>query len=219
MQAYDSVAMDVDMEIGGADQTFNMLCGRHLMKALKGKEKLVLSIPLLTGTDGQKMSKSLDNYIPLEALPEEMFGKIMSMQDSLINQYIELCTDLPLQPNNVKANPMESKKRLAWEIVKIYHGEEAANKAREEFERVFQKRELPKDHILIHDTSSEEEDLISLLVKTGLAPSKSEAKRLIEQNAVEIDGKLKTKNEKLKTRDGMVLKVGKHRFAKIRAHQ
>jgi len=236
MQAYDSVAMDVNMEIGGADQTFNMLCGRHLMKVLKGKEKLVLSIPLLTGTDGEKMSKSLDNYIPLEAPPNEMFGKIMSMQDSLINQYIELCTDLPSQSSNVKTNPMETKKRLAWEIVKIYHGETAASKAQNEFEQVFQKGKLPTDHILIYDTKGEEEDLADLLVKSGLAPSRSEAKRLIGQGAVEIDKSkinpsttlridaecnrsIKKQKAKIKIKDGMIVKVGKYRFAKIRVSQ
>ena len=234
MQAYDSVAMDVDLEVGGTDQTFNMLCGRHLMKALNGKEKLVLTVLLLTGTDGQKMSKSLENYIPLEALPAEMFGKIMSMKDELIVQYIELLTDFPLQyieqaKKQLKyneVNPMVLKKKLAWEIVKMYHGESKANKAKTEFELVFQKGETPKENILPYATSAKEEGLVDLLVKSGLAPSKSEAKRLINQGAVEIDGKVKSlprsgiplrgKKSKVKIRDGMIVRVGKKRFIKIK---
>lgn len=221
MQAYDSVALDVDMEIGGTDQTFNMLCGRSLMKTLKGKEKFVLTVELLTGTDGQKMSKSLDNYIPLEASANEMFGKIMSMKDELIIQYFELLTTVPLQLikqhqkllQSNGLNPMELKKQLAFEIVKMYHGELNAKNAEKEFERVFQKRKVPEEVIIV-SVKAGEVNFIDLMVNNNLVNSRAEAKRLITQGGIDVDGK-RLKSLRVKIKDGTIVKIGKRRFAKI----
>lgn len=226
MQAYDSVMMDIDLEIGGTDQTFNMLAGRTLMKVLKNKEKFVLTCKLLTGTDGQKMSKSLNNYIPMLSSASDMFGKIMSMKDELIIQYFELVTDVSLQSikqyeKSIKqneANPMDIKKKLAWEIVKMYHGEKEANKAQEEFERVFQKRKFPLK-MRTKEMLRGNYPLVNLVYYSGQSRSKTEAKRLIEQGGVEVNGKtVHDPQIKVKIEIGkeLVLKVGKLKFLKIK---
>src|SRR3989344_1874982 len=153
MQGYDSVAMDIDIELGGTDQAFNMLIGRTLMKIIKSKEKFVLTLPLLEGTDGRKMSKSYDNTIALNDSPNNMYGKIMSLKDELIVKYFELCTDMEEkdlkhskhQLEDKSVNPMDLKKKLAFEITKRYHGKSEAEKAEKEFVRVFQKRGGPSE--------------------------------------------------------------------------
>jgi len=208
MQGYDSVIMAVDLEIGGTDQTFNMLVGRHLMKTLKNKEKFVLTVPLLIGTDGQKMGKSTGNFIPIDDKPADMFGKIMSIRDDLLQQYFELCTDI--DPKSVDlTRPLLAKKKLAFEIVKIYHGEKAAKAAEEKFESVHQKGALPKNLDI-----SVNEDISVIDAVSTLVSSKSQAKRLIDQGAVEIDGQV-VKEGKTHTKKGQVLKVGKKTYAKV----
>ncbi len=224
LQGYDSVAMDVDAELGGTDQTFNMLAGRTLMRALRGKEKIVISCPLLEGTDGRKMSKTYDNIIAVNDPPEEMYGRLMSLRDNLIVRYFELCTDIPddelrrIEDDlaNSRVNPMEVKKRLAREIVTIYHGPEAAKKAEAHFERVFQKRQLPEEIPVMEVQPSESRSLVELLVETGLASSKSEARRLIQQGGVSVDGqKITDIYAEVPLRDGLVLRAGKRRFLRI----
>jgi len=181
-QAYDSVAMDVDLEIGGKDQAFNMLCGRDLMKVLKNKEKFVLATKLLITPEGKKMGKTEGNLIPMDENPKEMYGKIMSWPDSLITIGFELCTDLPMEEiteisNQIKKrrlNPREAKAKLAREIVTICRNKRAAQKAEEEFNRVFKEEKLPSriPEIKIREKAL---NILDLLVKIGLASSKSEA--------------------------------------------
>lgn len=225
MQAYDSIAMDVDLEIGGSDQIFNMLCGRTLMKAINGKEKFVLAVPLLIGTNGEKMGKSLGNFIAVSESPNEMFGKVMSVKDELIVQYFELCTNvspelieqykMALQSGGT--NPMDLKKKLAREIVTQLRSAKEALEAAEEFERVFQKGKTPVYDILIYDIKPGGINIVDLLVNCGLAPSKSEAKRLVTQGAVEINNAVI--NDMLyvvQPKKGMIIKAGKRRFVQLK---
>ena len=223
-QAIDCVEMDVDLEIGGSDQTFNMLCGRTLMKALKNKEKFVLTTKLLVDSKGEKVGKTAENALFLNASPQDMFGGIMSFPDEVIILGFELLAEVPLQIikehekalQMSKVNPMELKKQLAFEIVKMYHGEKSAKNAEKEFKKVFQKREIPSK-MPTFQTPKKSYNIIDLLVETKLAPSRSEAKRLIEQKAVELDGKLITNHQSLITiKNGMTIRVGKRRFIKIR---
>lgn len=223
-QAYDSVIMDVDMEIGGNDQTFNMLAGRTLMKKIKNKEKFVLTAKLLTDPTGKKMGKTEGNAVDLDENPEDMFGKIMSWPDSLINIGFEVCTDVPMKNikqmekdmQSGKLNPRDAKLDLAEEITKIYHNEDEAKKAREYFINTFSKRETPADIAEIKiDT-----DAISLadfIVLSGNAKSKGDARRKIEQGGVEIDGKKNIDSKTIldKKNNGSTLKIGKLGFVKI----
>ncbi len=224
LQGYDSVALDVDAELGGTDQTFNMLAGRTLMRALRGKEKIVIACPLLEGTDGRKMSKTFDNIIGVTDPPEEMYGRVMSLRDDLIVRYFELCTDVPDEElrrieedlDSSRVNPMEVKKRLAREIVALYHGPEAARKAEDHFERVFQRRQLPEEIPVVEVEPGESRGLVDLLVETGLASSRSEARRLIQQGGVSVDGqKVTDVYAEVPLKDGMVLRAGKRRFLRI----
>lgn len=224
MQGYDSVAMNVDLEIGGTDQKFNMLAGRRLQKMYNQKEKFLLTVPLLLGTDGRKMSQSYGNTINLTENPNDMYGKVMSISDDLIIQYFELATLVSLQEIKVvekglKAktlHPMKAKKRLAREIVSLYHNKKAAENAEKEFKRTVQLGEPPANVKEVRLTPSSLSP-IDLLDKTGLASSRSQAKKLIEQGAVEVNEE-KVKNTKLmiKINDGDIIKVGKRRFVKIK---
>lgn len=217
MQGYDSVAMDVDAEIGGTDQTFNMLVGRTLMKAFKGKEKFVLSVPLLEGLDGRKMSKSFNNYIGITDDPEEMYGKVMSLGDDLIKRYFELATRL--SEDEIKkvvssSSPMEAKKRLAWEITNLYHGKAQADQAQEHFEQVHQKGELPRE---MEEIKVEEEkiDLTNFLLDKGIVSSKSEVRRLIEQGGIKANDEPVSSSE-IHVEDDVVLRIGKRRFFRLK---
>lgn len=219
MQGYDSVTLEVDAEIGGTDQTFNMLVGRTLLKTLKNKEKFVITTPLLEGLDGRKMSKSFGNYIAVADPANDMFGKVMSLRDDLIVKYFELTTRITdNEIHSIKAeleagnlHPMDAKKRLAREIVKLYHSENEASNAQEEFEKVFQKRELPEETQVIKTENNN--TVLEFLVLSNLVSSKSEAKRLIEQGGVELNGeKVADPNVKLSTG---LLRIGKHRFVKV----
>ncbi len=221
MQGFDSVAMDVDGEVGGNDQTFNMLAGRNLMKQMKGKEKFVITTKLLTDKEGTKMGKTTGNMIRLDDTPADMFGKIMSWNDEMIIPGFELCTMLPLKEieeieEGLKkgGNPKEAKERLAVEITKIYSGEDEAHNAKDFFQSTFSKKETPDDVDEIK--ASEESLLMEVLVENGVVSSKSEFRRLVEQGAVLN----KTKDQKIekvdsKVEKGSVYRIGKMRFVKI----
>ena len=211
-QAIDCVKMNVDLEIGGTDQTFNMLAGRTLMKALKSKEKFVLTTKLLVDNKGEKVGKTAGNALFLNSNPNNMFGGIMSFPDEAIPLAFELLTQvlLPIK----KPEPMEAKKELAFEIVKMYHGEKEAKEAQDEFEKVFQKKGQPSD-IPVFETKKNQWNLVDLLVKSGLVNSKGEAKRLIIQGAVDIDGQTtKDINQLLVIKGNEVIRCGKRKFIK-----
>jgi tyrosyl-tRNA synthetase len=221
-QAYDSVAMDVDMEIGGNDQTFNMLCGRDLMRAIKNKEKFVLTTKLLMDPLGKKMGKTEGNMINLDEKPNEMYGKIMSWPDSLIFPGFELCTDLSLEEINQikkqKNNPRDDKARLAREIVAIHHNKAVALKAEHEFNHLFREGKKPTNipEVKLSDGVN---STSTVLVEAGLAPSRSAADRLIEQGAldIEIDGVMinKYRKKEIVPKKGMIIRVGKRKFIKL----
>jgi len=223
LQAYDSVAIEADVEFGGTDQKFNLLVGRELQSIVGQPPQQVFLSPLLIGTDGsQKMSKSLGTYIGVTDPPEEMYGKVMSIPDSLIMNYFELLTDIPDQDleefrqglKGATINPMELKKRLAREIITQLYDQKAATGAEEHFERTVQKREVPEEIPEYRIALTESMDLRSVLVTTELAKSRSEASRLIAQGAVSIDGKKVTSNV-APVQSGSIIKVGKRRFAKL----
>ena len=217
LQAYDSVAIQADVEFGGTDQKFNLLVGRELQSMVGQPPQQVFLSPLLIGTDGnQKMSKSLDNYIGITEPPEEIYGKVMSIPDSLIMDYFELLTDVPDEEleefrqglSHKTTNPMELKKRLAREIVTQLYDQKEARGAEEHFAKVVQKKEVPEE---IKDGTKSGDTLRDYLVKNHLAKSRSEAKRLIEQGAVSVGGKTITDvNWTFPT--GSIIKVGKRRY-------
>ncbi len=230
LQGYDSVAIQADVEFGGTDQKFNCLAGRELQQMMGQPPQQVFLVPLLIGTDGSdKMSKSLGNHIGIDDPPREMYGKLMSIPDPLIIDYFELITDIPnpeiaefsQQLATQSINPMILKKRLAHEIVTQFHGNKAALEADEHFARVFQRRELPEEMESISiglKSASEIEvqrDITRLLVKAKLAKSRSEARRLLAQGAVDIDGQ-KISQESVTLKDGNVIRVGKHDFRKVK---
>jgi len=217
LQGYDSVFLDVDLEIGGTDQTFNMLIGRELMQKMRNKEKFVLTCPMVLGVDGKPMSKTTGNCVWLEDGPDQMFGKIMSIPDDLIFDYFNLLTRISLAEIKKikKLNPRDAKARLAKEIVSIYHGKTASQIAEKEFERVFREKKLPSK---VSEIEIKEGDLniLDLLVKTKLASSKSEAKRLILQGGVRISGKIEKNWRKIvQIKKETIIQIGKRRFTKI----
>jgi tyrosyl-tRNA synthetase len=218
-QAYDSVAMGVDLEIGGNDQTFNMLRGRDLMKALKNKEKFVLTTKLLTDPMGQKMGKTEGNVIALNEKPKEMFGQIMAWPDPSIFPGFELCTDLSLDEINKikkqKNNPRDDKAKLAREIISIHHSKAVALQAEREFNRVFKEKQVPSQ-VTSYKLPAKKLNILDLLVKTKLVPSKAEAKRLIIQDGVKINGKvIKDWKQKITPKKGAILQVGRRKFIKL----
>ncbi len=218
MVGYDSVVLDVDCEIGGTDQEFNMLAGRTMQKAFGKRDKFVLTTRLIEGTDGRLMSKTYDNCIWLEDSAKEMFGKLMSVKDELIVPYLECVTEMPMAEikeieKRLKGtmNPKDAKMRLAREVVALYHGVDAAKHAEAEFTHVFTEHKIPED---IREVRAGKGTLvIDLIVKEKLAPSKSEARRLIEQGGVHLNDKTVTSMD-AKVHQG-ILKVGKRKFVKI----
>jgi len=226
MQGFDSVVIRADVELGGTDQTFNLTVGRDLQRDSGVEPQVAVTLPLLIGTDGTiKMSKSYGNYIALEDSPRDMYGKVMSIPDTLMRQYFELLTDVGLDELNEllrdSAHPMEAKKRLAFEIVAGYCGEEAARREAKQFQKIFSARQLPDDMQELKVSPSTLEDgrlwIVKLIVDAGFAPSNSEARRLVLQGAVSIDGKkVNSPDDSVEIKNGMVLKVGKRRFGKIR---
>ena len=223
LQAYDSVAIQADVEFGGTDQKFNFLVGRELQTMVGQRPQQCFMTPLLIGTDGsQKMSKSLGNYIGVAEPPNEIYGKVMSIPDSLIMSYFELVTDVTDEEleefrqalDHGSVNPMELKKRLAREIVTQLYDQKVAGEAEEHFTKVFQEREVPKEIKEYHVTLHASMDIRGLITVTHLAKSRSEASRLIEQGAVEIDGE-KVTSYTAPVKSGSIIKVGKRRFAKV----
>lgn len=222
MQAYDSVAMNVDGELGGNDQTFNMLAGRDLMKALKGKEKFVLTTKLLTDPTGKKMGKTEGNMITLSDSPAEMFGKVMSWPDTAILLGFELCTNATMpELTDLKkmldsgVNPRDLKAQLGKEIVTLYHSKQKAVEAETEFNKIFQAKDAP-DTLPEVTLQKQEYNIIDLILAANLLSSKSEAKRLVEQGGVKLDNKtINSWKTNLRPVTGVVLKVGKRKFAKL----
>lgn len=219
MQGYDSYFMDTDIQVGGTDQTFNMQAGRALQKDLRGKESFVLATGFLEGTDGRKMSKSWGNAVWLTDEPSEMYGKIMSLHDDLIVQYFTLATNTPSDKvGGIKRrsesgeNPMVLKKELAFTIVNELHSQSAAQKAQEQFESTFQKGELGKIGIPEIKLPSIATSLATVFAEQGIVKSKSEAKQLIEQGAIEHDSQQVTEDETV--RPG-IYRIGKKRFIKF----
>lgn len=228
-QAYDSVAIRADVEIGGTDQLFNLLAGRELMEKLGLEPQVCVTLPLLEGTDGvQKMSKSYGNYIGLTDSADEMFGKVMSIPDELIVKYYRLCTPLPVDEVDAiesglqagRLHPNAAKRRLGREIVALYHGPDAAEAAEAAFDAVFKRHEIPDDVPEVRVDHAEVAHLPAVMKQAGLAPSTSEARRLIMAGGVRIDGEpvdLKNGSFDLPWPDleGRVLQVGKRRYARI----
>lgn len=231
MQAYDSVVLRADVEIGGTDQKFNLLAGRNLQRGMGQEPQVVLTLPLLEGTDGvNKMSKSMENDIGLTDPPGEMFGKLMSIPDDIMWKYFGLVTALTPDEiadlkNSVEAgdlNPREAKDRLAREVVEVYHGPEAAERAADEFRRVFSRKELPEEmpvaRLSRSGFSTERVWVVDMLISLGLAASKGEARRLIEGGGVAIDGEKVIDSDlelAFEEVDNKVIRKGKKTFIKV----
>lgn len=214
LQGYDSVEMDVDLEIGGTDQLFNMLIGRELQKKMQNREKYVLCTPMLLGLDGKQMSKTSKNTVNILDTPQEMYGKLMSMRDELIPHYFELCCEVPLSEVK-RLSPRDAKARLAKEIVSLYHSKQAAEKAEKEFQRVFQERRTPSyiPKLTVRQSTLNLEELV---LRAGFANSKSAAQRLIKQGGIKVDGVMvKDPGLAISLQKGMVVQAGKRRFVKI----
>lgn len=221
LQGYDSVAIKADVEIGGNDQKFNLVVGRELQKDANLEPQVIITMPLLEGTDGvKKMSKSYKNYISLNDTPKDMFGKVMSIPDNIMLKYFELLTDEDMDKIKkfIDENPRQAKSYLACLIVKQYYGEEIAKKQQEEFDRVFSKKEIPSDVPVINIKKGRYE-IVNLLAEYNLVSSKSEAKRLIQQGGIKIDSqKVDTPNYvlDLSQKNGEVLiQIGKLKFVKL----
>lgn len=229
-QAYDSVKLQADVELGGTDQKFNNLMGRDLQREFGQEPQVVLLTPLLVGVDGvEKMSKSLSNAIGITDPPAEMYGKVMSIPDHLIAHFMEYCTEIPVEEvkgadhglKDGSMHPRDAKARLAREIVKMWHGPAAAAEAERQFERVFVDKDAPEN---IPETALSRDELkqgrvrlIKLLVLAGLAESNSEARRLISQGGVSLNGdRINDVDANVPVKDGAVLQVGRRRFARIR---
>ncbi len=223
MQAYDSIMIKADVEIGGSDQIFNMLAGRDLQRKMNEAEQDVITMPLLIGLDGkEKMSKSLGNYVGIAESPQEQFGKIMSIPDSLIINYFKLITNTSLSEiNEIEkemksgANPRGFKARLAREIVAIYHDKKSAIEAEKEFDKIFKEKKQPSE-IPAVKLKNKNYKLIDLLVEVKMAKSKTEARRMIEQGGIKLDEKVKKDwQEKIVIKNGMVVQAGKRKFIKL----
>ncbi len=223
MQAYDSVAIKADVELGGTEQRFNILMGRTMQKDFELESQVAIFMPILEGIDGkEKMSKSLGNYIGIDEEANEIYGKVMSIPDELIIRYFELTTDIhpdklesiKRELDNKEVNPRDVKMDLAKTIVELYHGNEKAVDAEEHFKTVFQKRLVPENlkEVCI---KGKEESLVSVIKLAGFAPSNSEARRLIEQGAVRINDKKVSLKESLIFESGDILRVGKRKFVKL----
>ncbi|MBA7496107.1 Tyrosine--tRNA ligase [subsurface metagenome] len=214
LQAYDSVMLKSDLTVIGTDQLFNELQARKIQEDFKQTPQDLIAMKMLIGTDGkQKMSQSLENYIGITESPEQQYGKVMSIPDDLILHYFELATRVSLKKTEKK--PRDAKAQLAREIVTIYHGKIAAQKAEREFNRVFREKQTPSK-LKSYKLKAKKLSILDLLTKTKLAPSKAEAKRLVEQGGVKIDGKVvKDWKKEISIKPGIVLQVGKRKFIKL----
>lgn len=229
IQGFDSVSIETDIELGGTDQTFNLLVGRDLQREYGQKEQIVITMPILEGTDGvQKMSKSLGNYIGITEKPKEIFGKIMSVSDTLMFRYYRLLTQrntkevdqLEEDIRSGKTHPMDLKKSLAREIIAKFYDEESAIKAQEEFTSVFSNRNLPEDIPTVNASDLNLENgkiwICHLLQQTGLTKGTGEARRMIKQGAVKCNNeKITDENTYISPKNNMIFKVGKRKFIKI----
>ncbi|MFA5644316.1 MAG: tyrosine--tRNA ligase [Patescibacteria group bacterium] len=224
-QGYDSVTMGVDLEIGGNDQMFNMMCGRDLQKIINNKEKFVMTLKLLEDDDGNKMGKSEGNAVFLNEKNTEMFGKIMSWPDGVIINAFELCTQVDFMEvkemkkslEEDKTNPRDLKMKLAYEIVKIFHGTKLADEAQNYFISTFQKKETPEE-ILEVSLAKGVKKIVDLLVDIKLAVSKGEARRLIEQGGIKINEEVvKDVNLEIEIKDDLIIQRGKRQFIKLKA--
>jgi tyrosyl-tRNA synthetase len=224
LQAYDSVAIQSDVELGATEQKFNILCGRDMQRYYGMDQQVAVLSPILLGTDGvNKMGKSLNNYIAVFDPPDQKYGKVMSIPDSLILNYFSYATSYtPTQLKEVQdklasgMNPMILKKRLAWEIVALYHGENEAQKAQEGFENLFSKGEIPED-IPEFEMAAGSLKVVNLLVTAGLCATNGEAKRLIMGGGVSIDGeKVSAWDAEMEPQNGMIVRAGKRKFARIK---
>lgn len=226
LQGYDSVAMGVNLEIGGTDQTFNMLCGRTLVKDYLNKEKFVMTTPLLADSEGRKIGKTEGNALSITDAPSDLYGKIMAFPDDVIVTAFEYLTRLPMDEIQridtslqKGENPVRYKKQLAFEIVKLLNDEVAARNAQQHFEQVVQRRELPTEIEEVTLDTDEDESFINedLLVDLNLATSKSEAKRLFEQGGVEVDGKKITNpHSDIPVQNDVIMKIGKRRIIRLK---
>ena len=222
---YDSVMLDVDCEIGGNDQLFNMLAGRTLQQAYKKRDKFVLTTKLLEGTDGRKMSKTYDNCIYLTDEPNDMYGKVMSIRDDLIVPYFEACTDISTEDIAAAghalaagANPKPQKEHLAKEIVTLYHGKAVAERAAAEFNQVHREHKQPTDMPTVKIPAGKTSmPILDLLVYAKLAPSKAEARRLVTQGGVKVGGKVTIDwRSEVPLKSGLVIQVGSRKFISLR---
>jgi len=223
MQGYDSVAIKADIELGGTDQTFNLLAGREIQRAMGQKPQCVITVPILEGTDGKiKMGKTTGNYIGINESPKEMYGKTMSIPDELIIRYFELATDIDSgeiekmrKALKEGENPMKLKMKLARELVAFYHSKELAEKAEKEFVNIFKKKNTP-DEIETRRFPKGSYKLIDLMVKSGIVPSKNEARRMIKAGAVKINKeKILDENEEIQLDKEYLMQAGKRKFVKI----
>ncbi|MBI2205868.1 MAG: tyrosine--tRNA ligase [Candidatus Rokubacteria bacterium] len=223
-QAYDSVALRADVELGGTDQTFNLLVGRDLQRANGQAPQIALTVPILEGLDGvQKMSKSLGNYVGINEPPADVYGKVMSVSDALMWRYVELLTRWPEADIAAlrREHPMDAKKRLAHAITAMYHGESSATDAQAHFERVFQKREDPDAIEEVSITlgqvggSRERAQLVRVLVATGYVTSHGEARRMIQQGAVDVDGQRVSDVNASIVAGSHLVRVGKRQFKRV----
>lgn len=213
LQGYDSVVLEADIELGGTDQIFNLLVGRDIQKDFGLAQQVVMTMPLLEGTDGiQKMSKSFGNYIGINEPAKDMFGKIMSISDELMMKYFELLTDEDMEKVK-KDHPRQAKMNLAKAIISQYHGVKEAASACEEFERVFTQKQVPQD-IPVYQLGSAGSPILDIMVQSSLAASKNEARRLIAQGGVYLGSEKISNEEALINKEG-VLKVGKRRFLRL----
>jgi len=219
LQAYDSVAMNVDLELGATDQTFNMLAGRTLLKAMKGKNKFVMTTPLLTDSKGMKIGKTEGNVIALNDNPNDLFGKIMALSDDLILKGLEYLTDTQFTETDVSSDPMKYKKQLAFEVVKQVNNESEARKALEEFEKTIQQKKTPSDFptITLPRTLTSGATITDALVELGAVTSRSEAKRVIEQGGTAVNDQVITDpNASFIPQDDSIIRVGKRKYIKIK---
>ena len=224
-QGYDSVAMDVDLELGGNDQMFNMMAGRDLMKAVKGKEKFVMTLKLLADDSGKKMGKTEGNAVFLNETPENMYGIIMSWPDGVIGVAFELCTQVPMAEvkeiykklKDDKINPRDLKMKLAYEITKIFHDKKKAKAAEEYFVKTVQKKEAPSE-VESRKLKVESMNIVDLLLAVGLVSSKGEARRLIGQGGIRVDEEVvKDINLEVNLKQERLLQRGKRQFMKVKS--
>lgn len=230
MQGYDSVALSSDVELGGTDQKFNLLMGRHLQKEYGVEPQVIMMTPLLEGLDGErKMSKSLGNYIGIDEEPNQIYGKAMSIPDALMVKYFELATDISLEEfkalregiESGRIHPRDAKMKLAYTFVRMFHGEAAAKEAEEYFRTVFQERKLPEEMeegvlstALLQDGKM---GILNLLTTLGMVPSNAEARRMVQQGAVRVnEEKVEQVTAEVQVVDGMILQVGKRKFLRVK---